>query len=90
MNFEVIGEIFDIQTITNNTFAICINNSSYPASLEKNKVYRILPDEDAKEDGDLRIVDESGEDYLYPADYFIVVTIPGATARALETSLTYA
>lgn len=79
-----------MQTITNNTFAICINNSGYPASLEKNKVYRILPDEDAKEDGDLRIVDESGEDYLYPAHYFVVVTIPGATARALETSLTYA
>lgn len=78
-----------MQTITKNTFAICINNSRYPASLEKNKVYRILPDEDAMEDGDLRIVDESGEDYLYPANYFVVVTIPRTTARALETSLAH-
>ena len=43
-------------------FAICINNSEYPVSLEVHKIYRVLPDEDAALDGDLRIVDESGED----------------------------
>ena len=51
-------------------FAICINNSNYPAALELHKVYRVVSDVDAEKDGDLRIIDESGEDYLYPADYF--------------------
>jgi hypothetical protein len=51
-------------------FAICVNNAEYPMSLELDNVYRVLRDEDAEADGDLRVVDESGEDYLYPADYF--------------------
>ena len=46
-------------------FAVCIENSGYPASLELHKIYRVLPDEDVARDRDLRIVDESGEDYLY-------------------------
>ena len=54
-------------------FAICVNNSGYPASLELHKTYRLLPD-DAAVDGDLRVTDESGEDYLYPADYFLLVS----------------
>jgi len=45
-------------------FAICIDNSHYPAALELHKVYRIVADEDAVRDGDLRVIDESGEDYL--------------------------
>ncbi len=52
------------------TFAICIENSKYPASLELHKLYPVLPDEDASLDEDLRIIDESGEDYLFPAEYF--------------------
>ena len=40
-------------------FAICVNNSEYPASLELHKIYRVLPDEDTARDGDLRIIDES-------------------------------
>jgi hypothetical protein len=51
-------------------FAVCIDNSEYPASLELHKIYRVLPDQDAERDGDLRVVDESDEDYLYPAAYF--------------------
>ena len=54
-------------------FAVCIDNSEYPASLELHKVYQVLPDEDAAVDGDMRVIDESGEDYLYPADYFIIL-----------------
>ena len=54
--------------------AVCINNADYPASLELHKIYRVLPDEDAAADGDLRIVDESGEDYLYSADDFILIS----------------
>ncbi len=45
-------------------FAVCINNRDYPASLELHKIYRVLPNEDAAEDGDIRVVDESGEDYF--------------------------
>ncbi|MDO8464732.1 MAG: hypothetical protein Q7S46_05700 [Gallionella sp.] len=56
-------------------FVICIDNSKYPASLELRKIYRVLPDKDAQADGDLRIVDESGEDYLFSADYFIPAVI---------------
>ncbi len=57
-------------------FAVCINNARYPASLELNKIYRVLPDEDAAEDGDLRVIDESGEDYLYPAEWFVPIEPP--------------
>lgn len=48
-------------------FAVCLDNTGYPASLELHKIYRVLPDAQAARDGYLRIVDESGEDYLYPA-----------------------
>jgi hypothetical protein len=67
-------------------YAICVNNTDYPVSLELHKLYRILPDDDAAQDGDLRVIDESGEDYLYPADYFIVVEFPQAIQRALQIS----
>jgi hypothetical protein len=52
-------------------FAVCINNTEYPASLERHKIYRVLPDQEAARDGDIRVIDESGEDYLYPAAYFV-------------------
>jgi hypothetical protein len=67
-------------------FAICIDNSHYPASLELHKVYRVIPDEDAGKEGDLRIIDESGEDYLFPADYFVPVDLPLDIAAALDKS----
>ncbi len=69
-------------------FAICLDNSEYPASLELHKIYRVLPDEEAAEDGDLRIIDESGEDYLYPAEYFVVIEVPRQSARVLTKSFT--
>ena len=64
-------------------YAVCINNAEYPASLELHKIYRIIPDEDAAVDGDMRVIDESGEDYLYPADWFVVVELPEAVERSL-------
>jgi len=57
-------------------FAVCIDNSEYPASLELHKIYRVLVDEAAARDGDLRIIDESGEDYLYPAERFVQIELP--------------
>jgi hypothetical protein len=67
-------------------FVICVDNSEYPASLELHKVYRVLPDKDAQADGDFRIVDESGEDYLFPTDYFLPVELPQTIVRALNRS----
>ncbi len=63
--------------------ALCIDNSGYPASLELHKIYRVLPDEDAAKDGDLRVIDESGEDYLYPSKKFLVTEWPKAVQRAM-------
>lgn len=71
---------------TNREYAICVNNTDYPVSLELHKLYRILSDEDAARDGDLRVIDESGEDYLYPADCFIAVEFPRTIQRALQLS----
>jgi hypothetical protein len=67
-------------------FAICVDNSEYPASLELHKVYRLLPDVGAERDGDLRVIDESGEDYLYPAAYFLLLDLPQDTRRTLSKS----
>jgi hypothetical protein len=65
-------------------FAVCVNNAGYPASLELHKIYQVLSDEDAEADGDLRIVDESGEDYLYPAEYFVPVELPEAVEESFS------
>jgi hypothetical protein len=64
-------------------FAVCIENSGYPASLELHKIYRAVPDQDAAREGDLRIVDESGEDYLYPAEWFVAVEVPPRVRTSL-------
>ena len=64
-------------------FAVCINNSDYPVALERHKIYRVIPDEDAAADGDLRIVDESGGDYLYPAAWFVMVKLPQEVEESL-------
>ena len=57
-------------------FALCVDNAEYPASLELHKIYRLIADQDALENGDLRVIDESGDDYLYPAEWFITVDVP--------------
>ncbi|MBE9010891.1 hypothetical protein IQ250_11800 [Pseudanabaenaceae cyanobacterium LEGE 13415] len=64
-------------------FAVCIKNDDYPASLELHKLYRMIPDDSAAKDGDIRIVDESGEDYLYPASYFLEIDLPNAAKEIL-------
>ena len=66
-----------------NRFAVCVNNSDYPASLELHKIYRVLSDSEAATEGDLRVVDESGEDYLYPAAYFVLIELPQAVEKSL-------
>ena len=63
-------------------FAICVSNDGYPASLEPRKIYRVLPDQVAAMRHFVRVVDESGEDYLYPEDFFVPVEVPQAAQRA--------
>jgi len=62
---------------------VCIDNSDYEASLELHKTYAVVPDPDALEDGDLRVVDESGEDYLCAAGRFMAIEIPEALEHAM-------
>ena len=64
-------------------FAVCVQNDGYEASLERNKIYVVLPDEDAESDGDLRVVDESGEDYLFSAERFVAIEVPAAVKASL-------
>ena len=64
-------------------FVVCLKNEGYQASLEPRKIYRAVPDIRAAEHGLLRVVDESGEDYLYPADYFASITLPQNLIKAL-------
>ncbi|MDQ1636804.1 MAG: hypothetical protein QOF62_143 [Pyrinomonadaceae bacterium] len=64
-------------------FAVCVSNAEYPASLELHKIYRVLSNEDAASEGDIRVVDESGEDYLYPAEYFVFVELPKSVEKSL-------
>jgi len=67
-------------------FAVCVDNSGYEASLERNKIYVVLPDKHAENDGDLRVVDESGEDYLFSADRFVEIAVPSAVRASLLRS----
>lgn len=69
--------------VNSKSFVVCIKNSGFPVALELYKIYQVLPDKDAEPDGDLRIIDESGEDYLYPADYFIPIEVPQEVESAL-------
>ena len=64
-------------------FAVCVRNDGYEASLERNKIYPVLPDKDAERDGDLRVIDESGEDYLFSADRFVAIAVPAALKPSL-------
>ena len=69
----------------NHKFVLCIENKDCD-DLEKRKIYQVLPDEEAQKEGYLRVIDESGEDYLYPQSYFIVVQLPREAQKALELS----
>jgi len=66
---------------------ICLDNSGYEASLERRKVYVALPDPDGARHGQIRVVDESGEDYLYPARCFVEAELPQAARQALLQSV---
>ena len=67
-----------------NTYAVCIKNNNYEASLELIKIYNLIPDKEAEEKGLVRVRDESLEDYLYPRDYFIEINVPHDVEEALS------
>jgi len=66
-------------------FAVCVNNEGYAASLELRKIYQVLMDDHAAEHHLIRVVDESGEDYLYPEDYFVSIELPQTLEEMLST-----
>jgi len=65
---------------------VCVKNEGYPASLEKRKIYVTLHDPVAEKHGQLRVIDESGEDYLYPRRFFVPVTLPQSARKAVLTA----
>ena len=64
-------------------FVLCINNKGYPASLEQRKLYQVIPDKIAEKHNQIRVIDESGEDYLYPESLFIELELPIQVEKAL-------
>jgi hypothetical protein len=64
-------------------FAVCIRNAGYLASLELRKLYEVIDDPDAEQDGMIRVIDESGEDYLFPASMFVAAPLPAAVEDAV-------
>lgn len=70
------------KNLSESQFALCIENRDCD-DLDKRKIYQILPDEEAAQEGYLRVVDESREDYLYPESYFILVELPRKSKDAL-------
>ena len=65
-------------------FVLCVRNGGYPASLELRKLYSAVRDASAANHNLVRVIDESGEDYLYPADYFIALRLPANVKLALS------
>lgn len=68
---------------TGSTLAVCVDNTGYEMSLERRKVYAVLPDEDAAKHNYVRVVDETGEDYLFPAGRFVLIPV----AREVEEAV---
>ncbi|MGH7216848.1 MAG: hypothetical protein ACREIG_06395 [Nitrospiraceae bacterium] len=65
-------------------FVVCVRNDGYAASLEVRKIYEMIPDPEAEKHKQLRVVDESGEDYLFPEEYFRAIDLPQDVEAALR------
>jgi hypothetical protein len=68
-------------------FVICVKNDGYEVSLEKRKIYRVVPDAKASGHNLLRVVDESGEDYLYPMEFFVPIRLPERAKPAFVVAI---
>jgi hypothetical protein len=64
-------------------FVVCVRNDEYEGALELRKIYEVLEDRDAEPHEMIRVIDESGEDYLYPADWFLAIDLPQRVEQAL-------
>ena len=62
-------------------FVVCVKNEGYAASLELRKIYQVVVDSRSEEHGLIRVIDESGEDYLYPVEYFAAIELPQAVEK---------
>ncbi len=71
------------QNIKKSIFMLCVENRDCE-DLERRKIYQVLPDNEASKEGYMRVIDESGEDYLYPESYFVPVQLPRETQDALQ------
>lgn len=70
-------------------FVVCVKNKNYAASLELRKLYQVVADEVATKVHQIRVIDESGEDYLYPQEYFVPVRLPESAERAVRRANHY-
>ena len=68
-------------------FAVCLKNDGYEVSLERRKIYQVLPDADAAKHKQVRVIDESGEDYLYPQSFFAPIELPQPIRRAVLAAI---
>lgn len=68
-------------------FVVCLKNKGYEVSLEPRKIYQVIPDSEAVKHRQLRVIDESGEDYLYPASYFSPIELPQPVRKAVLASV---
>jgi len=73
-----------VPRVASKHFVVCIRNDGYPASLELRKLYEAVDDAFAEQHQLIRVVDESGEDYLYPDDYFLRIELPRSVEQALQ------
>jgi hypothetical protein len=69
-------------------FVVCVKNKDYAASLELRKLYEVVSDDAAAKLHHIRVIDESGEDYLYPEEYFVIVQIPQSAEKAVLRATT--
>jgi len=82
MDFKILSEA-SIMARASRRLVICLDNSGYEVSLERRKIYVAIPDAEAARHGKVRVIDESGDDYLYPEERFIEAELPQATRRAI-------
>jgi len=75
-----------MNTAAEATYVLCVRNEGYEASLEARKIYQIVPDGEAQENSLVRVIDESGEDYLFPASFFVPIQVPEEAVPAFGTA----
>ena len=72
---------------TRKRFVVCLRNKGYEVSLERRKIYQVLADPEAAKHKQLRVIDESGEDYLYPQSFFAPIELPQPLRRAVQAAV---